>query len=270
MLINIAVLTKVDGLYFVQCAQSETIRGWGMSISQSLCPAIDNWLSVKGSRNLSMLARLSGVSYSTVRRIMQRENEPSMETALKLADIVMTRVERIEFAKVHAPGLSRNIAEVAYKSDDDSMLEYMNASYAPLLVLASHAIGTNHDEVRYWFGDEMVRRFDELIDGGHLSRLNGNWKLDKDIGSVSRATAREFLSAFCRMAPVVNDSVDHASVGHVGWESVNAKTAVAIFHLAMNFIREAVKLSNDTANRGDVLVFFGSFFNVMKGAEGLK
>lgn len=241
-----------------------------MSISQSLCPAIDKWLSVKGSRNLSMLARLSGVSYSTVRRIMQKESEPTMDTALKLADVVMTRVERVEFAKVHAPGFAMNIAGVAYKADDDSMLEYMSASYAPVIVLASHATGTNHDEVRYWFGDEMVRRFDELIDSGHLLRLNGNWKLDKDIGSVSRATAREFLSAFCRMAPVVNDEVDHASVGHVGWESVNPQTAVAIFHLAMNFIREAVKLSSDKANHGDVLVFFGSFFNVMKGVEGLK
>lgn len=241
-----------------------------MSILQSLCPAIDAWLSVKGSRNLSLLARRAGVSYSTVRRIMQKENEPGMETALKIADVVMSRPERVRFAEVHAPSLARNLAEVSYKTDDDSMLEFVSEAYAPLIVLASHATGTNHDEVRYWFGEAMVRRFDELIDSGHLMRLNGNWKLDKEIGSVSRTTAREFLSAFCRMAPEANDSVDHASVGHVGWESVNSETAIAIFHLAMNFVRDAVKLANDKANKGDVLVFFGSFFNVMKGVEGLK
>lgn len=242
-----------------------------MSISQSLCPAIDRWISGKEARNLSMLARLSGVSYSTVRRIMQKESDPSMETALKLADVVMSLPERVEFARVHAPGLVKNIAEISYKSDDDVMLEYMNKPlYAPVIVLASHATGTNQDEVRYWFGDDMVVRFDEMIDAGILSQCNGNWKLDKDIGSVSRSTAREFLAAFCRMAPAANDNIDHASVGHVGWESVNHQTAVAIFHLAMNFIREAVKLTNDKANRGDVLVFFGSFFNVMKGVEGLK
>jgi transcriptional regulator with XRE-family HTH domain len=243
----------------------------GMSISQSLCTAIESWLSGKATRNLSVLARLSGVSYSTVRRIMQLENEPSMETALKLADIVMSRVERIEFAKVHAPSLAKNIAEVSYKSDDEMLMEYINnSSFVPVILLASHATGTNHEEVRYWFGDDMALRFDELVESGLLSRCDSNWRLDKEIGSVSRSTAREFLRSFCRMAPAANDSINHASLCHVGWESVNPQTAIAIFHLAMNFTREAVKLTSDKSNHGDVLVFFGSFFNVMKGVEVLK
>ena len=116
----------------------------------------------------------------------------------------------------------------------------------------------------------MAGRFDELVDSGLLTRCGENWKLDKDIGSVSRSVARDFLGAFCRMAPAANDNINHASACHVGWESVNAQTAISIFHLAMNFVREAVKLTSNKNNHGDVLVFFGSFFNVMKGVEVLK
>lgn len=241
------------------------------SVTQSLCKAIGVWVLEKDNRSLALLARLSKVSYSTIRRIMQNETVPNSDTALKLADILMAKAERTIFAEKYTPTFAKNLAEVAYKSDDTDMLEYINdKAFIPLILLASHAQGTNEAEVRFFFGHESSAKFAELVDSGHLVRCGSNWKLEKDIGSVSRETAREMLSVFTQICPAANDSISCASLAHVGWESVNLKTALAVFHLAVTFARDAIRLTSDPENKGDIMIFFGSLFNVIKGVEKLK
>jgi hypothetical protein len=56
---------------------------------------IERWLSGGQNRNIGMLARLSGIAAQTIRRILQRENEPELETCLCLLNIVATPDETL-------------------------------------------------------------------------------------------------------------------------------------------------------------------------------
>lgn len=232
----------------------------------SLRVAVEGWLEANPRRSLRMLSRLSNCGYSTIRKFMQGETEPLLDTALKIADIVMTKTDRVSFASAHV-GLSR-IAKTAHKTSDESLLELFAVNgYTPLLVLASHAEGTNEIEVRSRFGSNAVTKFWRLIDDGYLEKQGGNWRLAQDVGSVNRALTRSMLAELIASAEESNDGIDKASIAHVAWETVNEKTAIAVHDLKIRYIEELAELMNNKDNRGNVLVTYGMFFNVMKGEK---
>lgn len=61
-----------------------------------LVPYIERWLGSGQNRNVGMLARLSGIAGQTIRRILQRENVPELETTLCLLNIVASPDETLE------------------------------------------------------------------------------------------------------------------------------------------------------------------------------
>lgn len=243
-----------------------------MAMTDSLRESIDRWLSAREKRSLSMLARLSKVSYSTVRRIVQGEKyEPSSNTAMKLAGVVMSKPELVAFATEYFPNMVADRTDVSHSSEDELMELLEDSNYIPVLLLSSHKDGTNEEEVRYFFGNEFTHKFNEMVNAGHLKRVRGdNWRLEKDIGSVDLSTARQWLSAMANICPSHNDNIKKASIAHVGWETVNFETALAIYHAAMDFVRTSIKLTTDEKNKGDILVMFGTLFNVLKGSEAYQ
>jgi hypothetical protein len=197
---------------------------------------------------------------------MQGETEPLLDTALKIADVVMSKADRIAFSSAH-PGLSR-IAKTAHKTNDESLLELFSINgYTPVLVLASHANGTNESEVRSRFGSNAVIKFWRLVDDGYLEKQGENWRLTQDVGSVNRALTRSMLAELISAAEENNDTVDKASVAHVAWETVNEETAEAVHGLNMKYVSELAEIMSNKDNRGNVLVTYGMFFNVMKGTK---
>jgi hypothetical protein len=49
---------------------------------------IERWLSGSPTRNAGMLARLTGTNAQNIRRILQKEHAPDIETALCILNIV--------------------------------------------------------------------------------------------------------------------------------------------------------------------------------------
>lgn len=240
-----------------------------MNMTEALSLAIQKWEESSGRRNLSLLKRLTGVSYSTLRRVKQNETDITIENALKVAEVVMDDAAFQDFTERYMPSVAKTRVGVAVKSVDDEMLEFMkDKALIPIFLLATHRLGTNGAEVRDFYGREAERKFNELVNSGHLAMVRGgNWKLDRPLGSVSLETAREWLVAMAAICPVENDSINRASLAHVGWESVNFETAVAVYHAALDFVRKTVTLTRDERNKGDILIIFGSLFNVLKGTE---
>ena len=243
-----------------------------MTMSEILCQAINCWIEEKPARSLSMLRRLSGVSYSTLRRIVNGNGSVTAETALKVADVVMTEAEFKRFTCDFMPALAKTRSEISYKPRSEDTLEMLyDRRLTGIILLASHRDGTSEVEVQEMFGLEAALQFRSLVEEGKLARAgSGNWRLEEDIGSVNLDLARELLASMAGLCRSTNDNIPTASLAHVGWESVNLETAVAIYHAALTFVRTATGLAAETANKGDVLVFFGSLFNVMKGVEAYR
>lgn len=251
-----------------------------MSMTESLREAIAAWLKEKPRRNLSTLARLSSVSYSTLRRIANAGSETSDDTALKIADVVMDDKALKAFAWQWMPAMAKVRTDIAYKvssPENEELLRELLADkhLTPILLLASHREGTNFEEVRAYFGEDMGQRFNRLVADGvftecHTEKGFRNWRLVEDIGSVSLEMARDILTTMAHISPLANDELAHTSLAHVTWESVNLETALAIFHAAVDFMRKVSGLVSDKANRGDVLIMQGTYFNVLKGVEAYK
>lgn len=243
-----------------------------MNLTEALSLAIRKWEDEKPNRNLSMLKRMTSVSYSTIRRIVQHETQATSETALRIAEYVMSREEFVAFTERYLPTFSITRTDIAVQSKDDDVQEYLqDKNFVPILLLASHRKGTNEAEVRDFFGREAAKRFTELVNSGYLSSAGmGNFRLDRDLGSVSLETAREWLTVMASICPLDNDDISRTSLAHVGWESVNFETAVEVYHAAIDFVRRAVALTKDKRNKGDILIMFGSLFNVLKGTEEYK
>ena len=75
------------------------------SLLTDLTTSIEKWMAGNKSRNLSSLSRKTKVAYSTIRRIMQHEVEPSIVSALAISDVIMTVDEKLVFLKNHYPSL---------------------------------------------------------------------------------------------------------------------------------------------------------------------
>jgi hypothetical protein len=64
---------------------------------------IERWLSGGPTRNFGMLARLTGITSQTIRRILQKESCPELETALCLLNIVASPDESLKVVSSSVP-----------------------------------------------------------------------------------------------------------------------------------------------------------------------
>lgn len=243
-----------------------------MAVGPTLVTAIEKWMDGKRSRTLGMLARLSNVSYSTVRRAAQGEGEPSQQVALDLASVVMAENEFREFVGSHWPALRRFVVDVNYKRGEESLHAFLNSEgHFKVIVLASGHDGTTEEEVKAKFGESHLSYLEDLIDSGFLtSKASGSWAFDREIGDVSMGLARKCLASLAGIADPKNDKIDGASTAWVGWESLSADAAVRCNNVLAKAIEELFSIFNDKANRGDVLVYAGALLNVLKGQEKLR
>ncbi len=54
------------------------------------------WLDARPTRNMTILARLSGVPYPTLRRVLDKENVPTLDTSLMLLNVLADADESIK------------------------------------------------------------------------------------------------------------------------------------------------------------------------------
>ncbi len=68
---------------------------------------IEAWLGSRKYANLSVLARISGVSYPTLRRIVQGEMTPALQTVLQLAPVLQEQSQAQSFVARHFPEVAK-------------------------------------------------------------------------------------------------------------------------------------------------------------------
>ncbi len=244
-----------------------------MSVVKTLATAIETWLSQKPSRSLSMLARISDVGYSTIRRCAQSEGEPSQEVALAIASVVMTDTQVRSFVGDFWPGLRRYVVDAnhARREGDEDILEFMRSEpHFKIMVMASHCDGIDFLDVIRKFGEDMLPFFNDLKNAGHLRPVgNDKWLFDQDYGNVSRELARASLSRLAALCPKSNDAIVDASSAYVAWESLTPKAAKEVSSLTSRYCADIYNVVSKKENHGDILVICGALHNILKGLEGL-
>jgi hypothetical protein len=231
-----------------------------------LAGLIDEYINGSRSRSLCKLARDSGVAYTTLRRIVQKDvGAVGMETTVALLRVFQKSSEILAFVEKHYPESGKMFAEFAAKLNSDQFapkdLTDILKDYHEWLfsVLAERTEGVAPDDVEYYLGVERakktIREYEEL---DLVDMINGKYHLrDKDyILSGAHKTQLAIIKHIC-------DSYDVTKKSLPGHMLVNLTKQWNDEGLA--FVREtlreaAIKIneaSNDKKYAGDKTCFFG-------------
>ncbi len=148
-----------------------------------LVSLMERWLESGGSnRNPGMLARISGVNSQTIRRVLQKENLPELETALCLLNVIASPVEALDVVDGHDGFLSfvKKISEIHGESDSASD---SNVASAQLInrerfwtYMLALTIGVSKDRIEKLCGAHGVFEMETMIEQKLLvERSNGDY-----------------------------------------------------------------------------------------------
>jgi DNA-binding transcriptional ArsR family regulator len=240
-------------------------------LSDEIRGVIDRYLSGHRSRSLSSLSRASGVSYTTLRRLYQREGNPTAEPVLKIVDAALTNDEKIEFINRHYPELADTINKFqrdAYASASSRQealkTVFMRDPHNFILNLAQNSKGTTREDVNRLTGERGLEALDELVECELLER--------------SREGQREVF----RLAPLLSHDCDMAlaqiklSADHFDRSLIGTKAA-RVFHATSSIRRQALEqihdvvsaaiqqimtIKDDPRNAGEIPIFVDMLMSV--------
>ncbi len=167
--------------------------------TDKLAAYIERWIAEYPRRNIQMLARLSGVSYPTIRRLLQGECDTTLENALSLLNLVASLHETLDYLKSNS-AVSKFYERVTANTTvaREDILERYIGREAFWIINLGLTIGATRDRVEKLLGATGLVVLEELLAEGIIKEeLFGVYKtavdsqlLFFDNRKVSRATAQ--------------------------------------------------------------------------------
>lgn len=129
---------------------------------------VDDWLKERGTRNLSLLSRQSGVPYPTLRRVYQQENSPSLETVLSLLSVVAPGDNALSFLNKHFSSVGSWVSKLVKSLDTqfpsaDIHEELRDRISFAIITLAS-AQGTTRLLIEKKYGEYGLAKLSQLLE----------------------------------------------------------------------------------------------------------
>lgn len=158
-----------------------------MSLVLELQREIEQWMNSRRNGNLSVLSRLSGVSYPTLRRIMQAEFSPNLETVMQVVSVVLDQKQATEFLCRHFPDFAP-----LFRRQDESGYQLVNVSGLAetftredflIFNMASGHNGTTKQRIREKLGEAGERSLNRLL-GSDLITVEGD-AIRAKVGNMS-------------------------------------------------------------------------------------
>jgi len=147
----------------------------------SITELIEGWMSESPRRNLSMLAKKSGVSYTTLRRLIADEQKPSISTELDILNVVTDTKSRADYLQNTHPDFAKlevNLAANACLDEEKSDLSdwVENPMACNIAIFCSSQLGSTKDEIEKEFGNSGIRVLNLLLDSGAVYESEGRLK----------------------------------------------------------------------------------------------
>lgn len=228
-----------------------------MDFRDEMSQKIGYWLDSRRNASLQVLSRLSGVSYSTLRRIEQKEVHASLENTLQLLAVLTPREEAHAFLKRHFPDLgflSENPSTEKEKQEPERREEFL------LQALASNRQGMSEGAAKKRVGESARELLDGMCRKGLLTLRDNRY---------FAARSREHPSRSVLYLTWLLELFDPRPVE--GWGSF-AKIRTA--GLSVEAVKEVHRIFNDTlykidsllqdpANCGPHVIGYGLFSTVL-------
>lgn len=131
---------------------------------------IERWIAASTRRNVSLLSRMTGVPYPTLRRILQKESNPSLENTMALLNTVATLPETIEYFNDNSSIQEFYVRVTSQKeviTDPDLISRLIKRESFWIIVLAL-TVGATSNRVEKLLGTFGLSEFTSMIEEGFL------------------------------------------------------------------------------------------------------
>lgn len=239
-------------------------------LTEDLRQVIDKYLDGHRSRSLATLSRATGVSYTTLRRLYQREGNPTAEPVLKIVDVALTNAQRLQFINRYYPEIAETISHFgeafpAQASRQEALkLFYLRDPHNFIINLAHNDRGTTRATVQRLAGERGLEALDELVEHEILQGTQSSRELVYRLPPV--------ISHDCDMALAqMKLSADHFDRSLIGTKlarlfhataSLDERTLERIHDIVAQAINDIVALKDDPRNSGDIPFFLDIMMNI--------
>ncbi len=136
---------------------------------------IEAWVGSRKYANLSVLGRISGVSYPTMRRIMAGEMTPALQTVMQLAPVLLEQGDAQVFVARHFPEVAK-----LYRLTDKQGYAVTSASEAfqsmsedefIVYSMAAQKNGISRQRLQERLGESAIQAIDRLLESELLVEL---------------------------------------------------------------------------------------------------
>lgn len=240
----------------------------------TLRDGIERWLESRKNSSLSVLSKLSGVSYSTVRRCISEEYqyEPSLEVALAIASIVYDMDECNEFLSEFFPCFSKWMGKYDFKksvTQEDFSSEIashlVDKDRARVVAVAATEDGTSRQAVRDLLGSEGLRVLDGLLEEKLLFEgLDGRISTcEKTFSIISPENVLGQITLWTSLYDFSNLNTENYASYQFVTEGLNDKGLRAIADAKLRHANELVEIGHNKDFLGNKVVYSASFHNVL-------
>lgn len=227
---------------------------------------IELWLS-EHNRTPTMLARKASVSETTIRRILQKEAQASLETKLNILRIIST------------PDKMKDILQIEHPDSVKAMEKFYEYAKSPIIpencenfiktyegtiiyILATNETKTTREEIKHILGVKGEKMLDNMLNSEMLTEKNSI------IECKYRTTcSTDTVKSVCKN---MLDSFDFSNVGKIPTalinetESVSPTAAKEINNIIFKAHKQISEILNDPKNRGTMPLFYVMAQNSLK------
>jgi hypothetical protein len=242
-----------------------------MEIIDELGSIMEAWLAENPVRNPMMLARKTGVSESTIRRLLKRgqngQKTIELDTAESIVYLVLDRTRGLAFLEKHFPTKAKWRKE-EYKSETDqpSLAEFIrNPEYHKIMMLCDVESGISLADLKEEVGNSGLRKLSRLVEMGIVKEENGVYKFsDADFEIFpTYHTQSAALNNFLSFYDPENAEVRSACSIFFWTQGLSPDAVRVLAGKIRDFEDDVVEYIKNKKNHGDIPWFMGFLQNVL-------
>lgn len=212
---------------------------------------VGDYLKQRKSHTLLSLARKTGVSYATVRRMQHGEVLGSALTVIAIINEALEPDKRLPFVQKHFPEMARTIKtqvelqQANHKMDRDLLPRLLSEQpQGEIFFLIKEGVLTNRSDIKVHFGEVGIQALYQLIEADFVSRKSSRYIANFQLADLWNAEA---------IAVWENQVL--ANLSRLGWKNGKDKLFTTdLSGLNAEGIKKLLQLTRGFQNRYDKII----------------
>ncbi len=247
-----------------------------MTLSDELSELIEHWLNERRANSLTILAKLSGVSYPTVRRIHTKEGgESILDNVLSILGVVTTTHKAKLFIRKHYPKhahlVEASLAEFQPLHGLANMVRFTIHDFL-VIGLAATKNGVSEHEIVAKSGEFGLIALENLLEAGVIERFEDRYvTVAKEVKTIGTDRILQSISHLCEVFDYERFN-SQGSLFRLKTEGLTKEAVIEIYKLLYEVSDKIQAIMLNEKNKGEYVLGVGllsTFLNFPKGEPDL-